>query len=210
MIKLAIIEDDLIIRNGLVDYLSKEFEICFVSESIEEITKFFKKGKQPDIILLDLILPTVNGNDLIPKLKTLYPQAHIVIYSVMEDNENVFKSLSKGAIAYVSKDHSMVEMVDILKVVYNGGSFMSPSICRKVMSCFQPKKDVLIDLSKREKEVANGILEGLSYKLIAAKYDISIDTVRKHIKNIYSKLHIRSKAEIFSLKDKNSNFFNQF
>jgi DNA-binding NarL/FixJ family response regulator len=203
MIKIIIIEDDSLISNTMKSYLEPEFSVLDVFDSIEKFVIENNQELEPDIIILDVILPGINGVDGIPTIRQFYPNSNIIIFTVMEDNDNIYKALTYGAVGYMSKDHSLSEVSDILKTIYNGGSFMSPVISRKILSFFNPKNNNNLEgLTSREQEIAESILEGLSYKMIAEKHAISIDTVRKHIKNIYKKLHINSKGELFKLHSK--------
>jgi DNA-binding NarL/FixJ family response regulator len=202
MIKLIIIEDDVLISNTMKSYLEPEFSVLNTFESIENFTNNNNNTDEPDLVILDVVLPGINGVDGIPIIRQIYPNTNIVIFTVMEDNDNIYKALTYGAVGYMSKDHSLSEVSEILKTIHNGGSFMSPVISRKILSFFSPKNNNMDGLTSREQEIAESILDGLSYKMIAEKHAISIDTVRKHIKNIYKKLHINSKGELFKLHSK--------
>lgn len=202
MINILIIEDNKLIGESLKEYLDIDFNVIDVFNSIEHFLLDINPKKIPDIVILDVVLPGMNGVTGIPKIKEIFPDTNIVIFSVMEDDENIYRALSNGAIGYLSKEHTLGEIADILHVVYAGGSYMSPVISRKILNFFKPQRNILDDLTTREKEIAESILQGLSYKMIALNFNISIDTVRKHIKSIYKKFHINSKGELFNLKEK--------
>ena len=115
----------------------------------------------------------------------------------MDDATTIFSALKAGAVGYIDKQSFDDNIEEVLESVSNGGAFMTPKIARKVIENFKTPK--VTNLSDRELDVVNGILEGMSYKLIADQNNISIDTVRSHIKNIYKKLSINSKAQLFNL-----------
>lgn len=203
MIKLAIIEDDKVIGNSLFQYLNQQahIEVIHFFNSIEETENALKKNKTlatPDITLLDIVLPGMSGIMGIKLLKEFWPNTDIIMFSVMDDGENIFQSLCEGAVGYITKDLKMTDVLQAIEDVSSGKGIMSPSIARKVAESFHTKKKVEVKLSPREIEIVHGIIEGLSYKLLATKLSISIDTVRKHIKSIYKKLQINSKAQLMS------------
>jgi DNA-binding NarL/FixJ family response regulator len=202
MIHILIIEKDKLIANSLKEYLENEFNVVNVFNSIEHFLAEVDSKVVPDIVILDVVLPGLNGILGIPVIKELFPDTNILIYNVVEDDENIYKALSNGAIGYISKEHTLEEIANILKIIYDGGAYMSPIITRKILKFFKPQRNIFDDLTTREKEVAESILKALSYKMISLKLNISIDTVRKHIKNIYKKLNINSKTELFLLKEK--------
>ena len=152
-----------------------------------------------DIILLDIVMPEMNGLDAIDPILTKYPDALIVMNTIKDDQETIFTALKRGALGFIDKQSFDVNFEEVLQIVANGGAYMTPSIARKVVTNFQEPSSSLEKLSPREKEIANGILKGLSYKLVAMECGISIDTVRIHIKNIYRKLKINSKSQLFNL-----------
>lgn len=203
MIKIAIIEDDKVIGNSLFQYLNQQahIEVIHFFNSIEETENALKKNKTlatPDITLLDIVLPGMSGIMGIKLLKEFWPNTDIIMFSVMDDGENIFQSLCEGAVGYITKDLKMTDVLQAIEDVSSGKGIMSPSIARKVAESFHTKKKVEVKLSPREIEIVHGIIEGLSYKLLATKLSISIDTVRKHIKSIYKKLQINSKAQLMS------------
>jgi DNA-binding NarL/FixJ family response regulator len=122
--------------------------------------------------------------------------------TIKDDQETIFTALKRGALGFIDKQSFDVNYEDVLLNIAKGGAYMTPSIARKVVSNFQDSNNTLEKLSPREKDIANRILEGLSYKLVAIECGISIDTVRIHIKNIYRKLKINSKSQLFNLINK--------
>ncbi len=121
--------------------------------------------------------------------------------SSYEDADRIFKALQAGAVGYISKKSSLIQIKEAIEIIHRGGSYMSPTIARKVIGFFAPKpKNIKGDslLTERQHQIVEGLSEGLSYKMIASKYSISLETVRDHIKKIYKKLGVNSKAEVIS------------
>ena len=199
--KVVIIEDDRIISELLKNKIN-EVENFSVVSTYENPIDFLKDNIKFDIILLDIVMPEMNGLDAIEPILLKYPDALIVMNTIKDDQETIFTALKRGALGFIDKQSFEVNFEEVLQVVANGGAFMTPSIARKVVANFQEPTTSLEKLSPREKEIANGILKGLSYKLVAMEYGISIDTVRIHIKNIYRKLKINSKSQLFNLINK--------
>ncbi len=194
-----IVEDDLLIKNTVIQHLMSEGNIRILGSysCIEELRQSFVFNHEaPDVVLLDIVLPGMSGVDGIHIIKQHWPSASIIMFSVMDDGFNLFRSLCEGATGYLTKDVPLSGVSTAIQDVYEGKGIMSPSIARKVAEYFHPKKQLHEVLTPREIDIVNGIIEGLSYKLVADKLQISIDTVRKHIKNIYKKLHINSKSQL--------------
>jgi DNA-binding NarL/FixJ family response regulator len=159
---------------------------------------FFENPKPAMIFLVDIIMPKMNGLDAIKKILTLYPETNIIINSIKEDSDTIFNAIQLGAIGYIDKQSFQMDYQEVFDAIKDDGAYMTPKIARKVMSHFQKKENDLGKLTKREIDVTNGILDGLSYKLVADRHNLSIDSVRSHIKNIYRKLNINSKSELFN------------
>ncbi len=200
MKKIAIIEDDKELKVLLEKYLNFQNDLsCETSvESIEEFLSEVNKQDKPDLIICDIGLPGVSGIEGIKILKEKIPGVEVVMLTVDDNSESIFKSLCNGASGYLVKNTSLDKIKESIDIVLNGGSAMSPNIARKVVEYFTPAKHVESELSDRENEIVEGLVEGLSYKLVAHKLDISIDTVRHHIKSIYRKLNVNSKAEVIA------------
>ncbi len=201
-IHLAIIEDDTVIRESLEAYLGAHpaIQLSIVAGSVEEfLEKAGTHGRQPkpDVLLLDIGLPGMSGIEGIRHIKQKFPDLDIIMLTTFEEDDKIFKSLCSGACSYISKRTPLPTIQEAIFTIYRGGSFMSPSIARKVVQHFMPKKRKEEDLlSPRQQQIVEGLVDGLSYKLIADKLSISIDTVRDHIKNIYRVLAVNSKAEV--------------
>jgi DNA-binding NarL/FixJ family response regulator len=198
---LAIIEDVDDIRIGLKEYFSKQEEVEAVNAfgNMEDFFEKIKEGFSPNVILSDIGLPGMDGIEGIKRIAVLLPAADVIMLTVFMDGDKIFNALCAGATGYLLKGTPLPEVRKAINEIHGGGSYMSPSIARKVVEHFKtPTKRVNAQLTDREKDVINCLLDGLSYKLIADRLCISMDTVRFRIKSIYKKLHVNSKAEILS------------
>lgn len=200
-IKLAIVEDDPVIRESLESFLQAHpaLEISLIAKSMEEFLNAIKDAARPDIhlLLLDIGLPGMSGIQGIYHIRQKYPEADIVMLTTFEEDDKIFDALCAGACSYITKRTSLAVIRDAIFTIHRGGSYMSPTIARKIAQHFMPKapKEGEV-LSPRQKEIVQGIVDGLSYKMIADKLNISLDTVRDHIKRIYRALEVNSKAEV--------------
>jgi len=202
MKNIAIIEDDIELRELLDKYLSHQNEFsCKISvDSMEDFFEVLSEENKPDIILSDIGLPGKQGDESLRAIKEKLPEAEIVMLTVHDDPEKIFKCLQGGASGYLLKNSPLEEIKKYLSILADGGSPMSPRIARKVIEYFRPKQKLEKPLTEREYDIVVGLVEGLSYKMIADKYNISIDTVRQHIRNVYRKLNVNSKAEVITKK----------
>lgn len=201
MIRIAIIEDIDDIRDTLRDYFEQQSDIecVLVSNSVESFFEEVNESSPLDLILTDIGLPGMNGIEGMKKIKLKWPDIDIIMLTIFKDNDKIFKSICAGATGYLVKDTPLHEIKKAILEINGGGSYMSPSIARKVLEYFSPTKALAKEqLTSKEKQIVTALTEGLSYKLIADKLLVSIDTVRFHIKNIYRKLHINSKSELIS------------
>jgi DNA-binding NarL/FixJ family response regulator len=198
-IKLAIIEDDEDLLKMLSQffYQSNEFQLSLAALSMED---FFKASlpETLDVILLDLMLPGVGGIDGIPLLKEKYPEANILVISVLDDSMSIFTALKRGAAGFITKETPLENIKSALINAYNGMSVMNQDIAGKVLDFFN-NDHIVEKLSKKELIIAEGLKKGNSYKMIAFDNKVSIDAVRFHVRNIYKKLQINSKGELISL-----------
>jgi DNA-binding NarL/FixJ family response regulator len=153
---------------------------------------------KPNVVLMDIDLPGINGIEAVSIVKSASPNTQVIMLTVFDDEEKIFQAIRNGASGYLLKNTSPSEIVDSIFDVYRGGSPMTANVARKVLQYFQqqPKAQKSdYNLSEREQEILKGLVHGYSYKLIANEYSISIDTVRSHIRHIYDKLHVNSKTE---------------
>jgi DNA-binding NarL/FixJ family response regulator len=198
-IKLAIIEDDVVVQESLNDFFEAlpAMDCLLISPSVEVFLKELPAlNKTPDVLLLDINLLGMSGIDGIPLLLNELPNLDIIMLTTFEDNDSIFKALCAGACSYLSKKTPLKKIQEAIEVVYDGGSYMSPSIARKIVNRYAPKRHQSTILTFRQKEIVDGIVAGKSYKMIADDLFVSLDTVRSHIKNIYKTLEINSKAEL--------------
>lgn len=198
-IKVSIIEDDDWIRENLAIQIgqSKIFSCTGSYRTGEEAINLIA-GNVPDVVLMDINLPKMNGIECVRKLKALVPSAHVLMLTVYEDSDKIFDSLLAGASGYLLKRTPQTEIFEAIADVYRGNSPMTGHIARKVVQYFNQRGNFETEiekLSKREREVLDHLSRGIPYKEIADVLLLSIDTVRMHIKSIYGKLHVHSRGE---------------
>jgi len=203
MIEIGIVEDNIKIRNLIQKFLDMQDKMsCKIAvDSVEEMLEYLKENESPNVLLMDIQLPGMSGIEGISIIKKEYPQIEIIMLTIYHDSHKIFNSLVAGASGYLLKHTSLPEIKESIENLVEGGAPMSPQIARKVIEHFKkpvPEKNPDSDLTPREQDIVNGLVDGLSYKLIADRFDISIDTVRAHIRNIYKKLHVNSKAEVIA------------
>jgi len=199
-IKVTIFEDNSSLRKSLYQLIngSDGFKCVGAFEDCLDLFKNVEETK-PDVVLMDIQMPGINGIDAVRMLKQKYPDIKVLMQTIFEDNEKIFNSILAGASGYILKNTSPTRFLDFIKETYEGGAPMSPSVATKVMKMVVDQspsaKPNNFNLSEREKEILSCLVKGMSYKLIADACFISIDTVRGHIRNIYEKLHVHSKGE---------------
>lgn len=195
---LSIIEDDETIRDSLKLFIEAKsnIEILSINNSVEDFMKSpFKRA--PEVLLLDIGLPGMSGIEGIPIIKSKFPNIEIIILTTYEEDDLIFSALCAGASSYISKRTSLSKILEALHIVEAGGSYMSPSIAKKVTNSFiknQIKNK--ISLSERQTEIVDYIVKGFTYNQIAEMCFISLNTVRTHIKRIYAVLEINSKTSL--------------
>jgi DNA-binding NarL/FixJ family response regulator len=204
---LAIIEDQAPIREALQGYLDAqpEFRCVLVASSVEEfLTLLATAAVHPQLVLSDIGLPGgLSGIEGLPLIHAQLPDTQVVMLSVYADAERVYQALCAGAIGYLVKDTPLNQLKEHILQVAAGGSPMSPGIARHVVQAFQrlgqrPSSAAKEPLTAREIEIVRGIEDGLSYKLLADRLHISLDTVRNHIRSVYRKLQVNSKGELLA------------
>lgn len=208
-IRVAIVEDEKHYNNALKKIIDYDEELTCVGQIFDGNDAVKKlKSLQPDVVLMDIKLPFAYGYDVISTLKHDMEDTQFIMCTSFEDDDNIFKSLKSGAAGYLVKGESMDKIISCIKEVNDGGAPMSYSIAKRVLHHFHQKKeeiDALQDLTKSEKEILDLLSEGLQYKEIASDKNISIDTVKKHVGNIYRKLHVNNRVEAINLLMKNKN-----
>ncbi len=203
MIKVAIIEDNHDLRDRLRDFMgkSKALECISAVDSIEKFMKYYTAERKPDIILTDIGLPGISGIEGIPHLRKLDTSMEVIMLTVYQDPDKIFKAICAGATGYLLKDLSFDELeTQLVSIREKGGSILSPQVARRVLDYFQPASgNVQTEknkLSDKEQKIVVFLVDGLSYQKIADHMGMSIDGIRYHIKNIYKKLQVTSKAEV--------------
>ncbi|AXG69307.1 transcriptional regulatory protein DegU [Kordia sp. SMS9] len=197
---ISVIEDNAIFRENMAAYIQQldNYFLLGVYEDFETAFEDFKSGNCPDIVLMDIGLPGINGIEGTKRIKQKYPKTELIIVTVFEDSNMVFEALKAGACGYLTKSLGLPELNKALGDLEKGGAPMSNKIAKMVVESFQLNHQDNT-LSKREKEVLTLLAQGKTYSTIAEELFISKTTVRTHIRNIYQKLHVNSKAEAIQL-----------
>ncbi len=198
-ISIAIVEDLDAVRNGLKDFISLNTDFIVVG-SFKTGEEAFENLPQikPDIVIMDINLPGMNGIECIRQVKDKSPGTQFMMFTVYENDEKVFEALKAGASGYLLKNTGLLQIGESVKELHEGGSPMSDNIARKLVNLFRDtgKETAFMDiLSNREKEILQLLSRGLLYKEIADKLQITTGTVRIHIHKIYEKLHVQNRTE---------------
>lgn len=181
--------------------LSDEMIYLGDADCCENVLQEMQEHK-PDVVLMDINMPKVDGIEGLKQIKTHYPQIKVLIQTAYDDSKKIFKSISNGASGYILKSDNPRRILQAIEEVYEGGASMNPAIAQKILEYFQPKSQEKI-LTQKEGEVLKFLSEGLSYKMIADKLGVSYSTVNTHIKHIYDKLHVSSLGEAVAWYFKN-------
>ena len=207
MIKVLIYEDNPQLREGLAMLIngSEGFEVLAAfkncNHAAEEVEAF-----RPDVILMDIDMPGINGIEGLKIVRQTNVEVKVLMLTVFDDNRNVFEALRNGANGYLLKKTPPSRLLEYIQEAHTGGAPMTSSIASQVLKMFsevQSPANENYNLSEREKQVLQLLVNGYSYKMIASEMFISIDTVRSHIKKIYEKLHVNSKSEAVAKAFKN-------
>lgn len=220
-LRIGIVDDKAVNRSSISDKI-KQFEdlnICFIAvngnDCLEQL-KGLPLEKMPQVIFMDLEMPGMDGVQAICLARAMYPEIFFIVLTIFDDDDKIFEAIKAGAHGYLLKDENAIALHNaITNVVENGGAPMSAAIARKAFDMLGKSQlqaanktadphilDTL--LTEREKEILLQTINGLDAKRIASMLDISVLTIRKHIANIYQKLHVNSKAQIISLAHKNN------
>jgi DNA-binding NarL/FixJ family response regulator len=199
MIKVCVVEDNHTLRNSLQALFNRTPGMRCVSALPNLLNVVSDLARdEPDIVLMDIDLPDISGIEGVRTIRNNFEKVQIMMFTVFEDEDKIFAAIRAGASGYLLKKATSPEITEAVKDLYEGGAPMSSSIARKVIQAFQsPPSTSLADyqLTAREKEILFSLVDGLSYKKIGEKYFISLSTIRTHISNIYSKLHVHSKSQ---------------
>jgi DNA-binding NarL/FixJ family response regulator len=197
-IKISIVEDLKDVREEIVNLLSldKRFEMISAFSNAEIATKELPSQK-PDIVIMDINLPGMNGIECMKKVKLACPYTQFIMFTVYENDESIFEALAAGANGYLLKKTPVEKIIDSLIELHMGGAPMSMQIARKVIENMHSRdaSGTLEELTTRENEVLRYLSKGLLYKEVANKLNITIGTVRQHIHNTYKKLHVQNRTE---------------
>jgi DNA-binding NarL/FixJ family response regulator len=200
MIRIAIVEDQARYRELLRLIISgaDQMEIVFEKEHCRNIIDDIVQAV-PDVLIMDIDLPGKSGIDAVIEVKAVFPDINILMLTVFEEDEKIFAAIKAGANGYLLKKDSPQKILDAIKELSEGKSSMNGLIAKKVMEYFHKKKLIPkiedFHLSRREQEILELLIEGLTYKEIAARCFISPETMNSHVKNIYQKLNVHSRAE---------------
>jgi len=195
-ISISIYEDNKHLRESLVSLFQEEKDFLLLG-AFEKCTEIEKHVSEvlPEILLMDIDMPEMSGIEGLQLALKVSPSTIVVMYTVFEEDDKVFKAICAGAKGYILKDTPNEKLVELLKDIFNGGAYMSPVIAAKVMQSFSHRNEKDFKLTDKEKNVLQLLVEGYSYKMIANETGISLDTVRFHLKNIYHKLQVNSNVE---------------
>lgn len=199
-IQVCIFEDHKHLREGLTQLIesAEGFSVCGVFPNANNIVKNIREH-WPDVVLLDIQMPGMNGIDALRLLRKEFPELKVIIQTVFEDEDKIFAAICAGASGYILKNTSPEKFLEGIAEACKGGAPITGNIAAKVLSMFRERHPDAAKgayhLSDREKEILTYLVKGLSYKMIGDACNITYDTVRFHIKNIYAKLHVSSMTE---------------
>jgi DNA-binding NarL/FixJ family response regulator len=198
-IKIVVVEDEKRIRENLIQEINREPGLCCVNNyrSAEDALAGILKD-HPDVVLMDIDLPGMDGIECVRQLQAVLPQIQCLMLTAYEESEKILSSFLAGANGYLLKRAHNTELLEAIRQVAGGGSPMSGSVARKVVSYFNKlgeNKSALMLLSLREQQVLKLLAKGVAYKGIAEELSLSVDTIRMYIKSIYAKLHVHSRGE---------------
>lgn len=200
-IRVAIVEDDKATREGLAALIGASgFECIWQAASVEDALD--RLADPPDVLLLDIHLPGMPGSEGVRVFRLRHPNMQVVMLTVFDDADRVFESICNGACGYLLKKTAPKELLEAISQAHHGGAPMTPEIARKVIDLFRrvapPPAKAEHGLSARELEVLSLLAEGYGYANIAARLEITVNTIRNHIRSIYEKLHVNSSQEAVS------------
>ena len=198
-IYVALVEDDLSVRETMQLLLEQTDGLRCVGafDRVETALPSFK-DESPDVVLMDIHLPGMSGIDGVRRVHGIDPGIKVIMLTVYQDDDNIFRSICAGAIGYLQKRTSKDLLVAAIRDVQAGGAAMNAGIARRVMELFRRTAEPVREestLTQKEFGILQSLVDGCSYKMLADRHSISIETVRNHIKHIYEKLHVHSKSE---------------
>jgi DNA-binding NarL/FixJ family response regulator len=199
MISFSIVDDDKSLRQSITSFVNRSTGFrCVSAYGSGEAALKRLPAEQPDVVLMDINMAGMDGIECVQRLKAVAPGIHILMLTVYEDTEKIFKALAAGASGYLLKRLTPSKLLQAIREVHAGGSPMSGSIARKVVASFQTAEGSgqrLAQLSPREQTILDRLAKGLTYQAIADELDISVNTIRSHLRRVYEKLHVQSRTE---------------
>ncbi|MEO5563027.1 MAG: response regulator transcription factor [Chitinophagaceae bacterium] len=206
-IKILLYDDNEALRASMEALLTEnpEFDLLAAMPNAETVITDLQEMK-PDVVLMDIDMPIVNGVEAVRSIRKINQQLPVIMLTIFDDNENIFNAVCAGASGYILKRYATEEICDAIRNVMTGGAPMTGSVAKKVLQMVPQSKSTeqeKSNLTDREAEILQFLVNGYSYKMIAAELKISLDTVRFHIKKIYDKLHVHSATEAVSKAIKN-------
>ncbi len=207
-IRVAIFEDNYLLRDGYYQLINGTpgFACTGAFDNANDIV-FKINSARPEVVLMDIDMPGTNGIEATRTIKEHFPEVYIVMQTVFEDEDKIFESIHSGSNGYILKKSPPLKILEAISEVFNGGAPMTPSIASKTLKLLRqgpaaPATASNTGLNERQAEILEHIVSGMSYKLIAQKLSVSIETVKYHVKNIYSILHVHSRFELLTKRKK--------
>jgi DNA-binding NarL/FixJ family response regulator len=207
-IKVAIFEDNYLLRDGYYQLINgmPGFNCVGAYDNAEDVI-FKIKRSEPEVVLMDIDMPGISGIEAVSIIKQNFPNIHVIMQTVFEDEDKIFLAIKAGAGGYLIKAIPPIKILEAISEIYHGGAPMTPSIAGKTLKLFRSGLKLTSDkdnaqLNERQTEILECIVNGMSYKLIAERLFISIETVRYHVKNIYEILQVHSRFELISKRHK--------
>jgi DNA-binding NarL/FixJ family response regulator len=201
LLTLALVEDDSKLVKILQLYFSQQADIrlVLVANCVEDLLRELDEALVPQVLLLDIGLPGISGTEALPLLKQKYSGMEVIMFTGYEDIEHIYQALCCGATGYLTKGTPLAQLKEAVLEVARGGAPMSRGVSRKVLSHFRPTPTTHSDLlTPRERQVLQGITDGLSDKEISVRLDLSTLTVRTHVKSVYRKMQVNSRTQLLS------------
>jgi DNA-binding NarL/FixJ family response regulator len=199
MISFSIVDDDKHLRQSIANFVKRSAGFrCVSSYGSGEVALKGLPEDRPDVVLMDINMAGMSGIECVARLKALTPGIHVLMLTVYEDTEKIFKALAAGASGYLLKRLTPSKLLQAIREVHEGGSPMSGSIARKVVASFQTTQGSgqnPAQLSPREQMILERLAKGLTYQAIADELGISVNTIRSHLRRVYEKLHVQSRTE---------------
>ncbi|MGB8191837.1 MAG: response regulator transcription factor [Chitinophagaceae bacterium] len=201
-VRILLYDDNEALRMSVTAMIADEpdFELVAAISNAETVETDVRE-LLPEVVLMDIDMPEVNGVEAVRRIRKIAADLPVIMLTVFDDNDNIFNAICAGASGYILKRYASLEIPSAIRNVLSGGAPMTGSVARKVLQMIpvaQNRDEEKTDLSHREKEILQLLVQGFSYKMIAAEIKVSLDTVRFHIKKIYDKLHVHSATEAVS------------